>query len=71
MRRYRLSNKKIDFTHYYFDFAKVYPYSSPGNAYRSAIQAGYSDSYSRKILSYIGWRELESMVKMSEKVSKC
>lgn len=71
MNRYKLSERKLNFAYYYFDFAKAYPRSSPGNAYRSALLAGYSDSYSRKILAYMGWRELEKQVKMSEKVIKC
>lgn len=71
MARYKLSKRKIDFARYYFDFDKVYAKSRPGNAYRSALQAGYSDSYSKKILSYTHWRELETLVKMSENDSKC
>ena len=71
MIRYKLSKRKIDFARYYFDFAKTWPQSSPGNAYRCALQAGYSNSYSRKILSYTHWRELEERVKMSENVINC
>lgn len=71
MKRYKLSKRKLYFARYYFDFEKTYSYSSPGNAYRSALQAGYSDSYAKKILSYMGWRELEKQVKMSENTSNC
>lgn len=70
MVRYNLSQRKIDFARFYFDFERVYGLSF-GNAYRSALLAGYSDSYSRKILSYMGWRELEQQMKMSENASNC
>jgi len=69
--RYKLSERKMNFARYYFDFERIYTRSQAGNAYRCGLLAKYSDSYARKILSYMDWRELELLVKMSEKDNQC
>lgn len=71
MRRYELSERKLNFARYYFDFERIYSRSNAGNAYRCAVQARYSDSYARKIMSYMDWRELKELMKISEKVILC
>lgn len=60
-KRYKLSRRKKLFALYYFDFDRLYPPSKPGNAYRCALRAGYSESYAKKIMSYMRWEELESL----------
>lgn len=70
MNRYKLSKRKLEFARFYFDFERVFSISSAGNAYRCAIQAGYSNSYAKKIMSHMGWEELELLVKISENVIK-
>lgn len=70
MSRYRLSERKKKFARYYFDFERIYSRSSAGNAYRCALRAEYSESYAKKILSYMSWRELESLMKISENANK-
>lgn len=60
VKRYKLSKRQIRFITYYLDNEDRITYS---NAYRSALKAGYSDSYAKKITSYIDWEELEERVK--------
>ncbi|MBT7705832.1 hypothetical protein HN569_00600 [bacterium] len=66
MSRYKLSQRKLTFARYYFDFEKIYSKSSYFNAYRCALAANYSDSYAKKIMSFMNWQELEMLLKMSE-----
>lgn len=56
--RYGLSKRKLLFAFYYFDLDRRYSTCLGGNAYRSALKAGYSDNYSKKILSQMNWVEL-------------
>ncbi|MFW5884821.1 MAG: hypothetical protein ACOCUF_01135 [Patescibacteria group bacterium] len=56
--RYKLSKRKINFAYYYLKFDRESPNSCFNSAYRSALAAGYSDSYSRKICSHMDWIEL-------------
>lgn len=54
MPRYKLSEKKIGFARFYFS-----PESETHhNYYRSALKAGFSDSYARKISWRMDWTEL-------------
>jgi len=67
MKRYKLSERQIKFIKDYINRDR----GTFSNAYRSALRAGYSDSYAKKITSYIGWQELEKRIeKISEKVGK-
>ena len=47
--------KQLKFIAYLLDQGS-YTFS---NARRSALKAGYSDSYARKITSYLNWQEME------------
>jgi phage terminase small subunit len=67
MKKYKLSERQIKFIQDYTNGSG----NNFSNAYRSALKAGYSDSYAKKITSYIGWQELEERLKkISEKVGK-
>lgn len=66
MNRYKLSKRKLEFARFYFDFERVFSRSLAGNAYRCAIQTGYSESYAKKIMWHMSWEELEELMKISE-----
>lgn len=70
MGRYKLSKRKLEFARFYFDFDRHYSRSSAGNAYRCALQAGYSESYAKRIMWRMNWKELEGLMKISENTSK-
>jgi len=57
MRRYKPSEKKLNFAQYYF----LPDSETRNNFYRSALKAGYSDSYARKIMCNMNWTELALM----------
>jgi hypothetical protein len=57
MSRYKLSEKKLEFACYYFSDESETRY----NYYRSALKAGFSDSYARKIMCNMNWTELALM----------
>ncbi len=58
MNRYKLSERKLEFARYYFS-----PESETcHNYYRSALKAGFSDSYARKISYGMNWTELAILV---------
>jgi phage terminase small subunit len=69
-RRYKLSERKRSFARFYFDFERVYLPALAGNAYRCALQAGYSESYAKRILWHMDWRELEDLMRISRNDSK-
>jgi len=71
MGRYKLSKRKLEFARFYLDFDRLYSRSLAGNAYRCALQVGYSESYARRILWHMNWKELERLMKTSEIDSKC
>ena len=48
--------KQLKFIAYLLDQGSDYTFS---NARRSALRAGYSDSYARKITSYLDWQKME------------
>ena len=54
MKRYKLSERKLELARYYFSEESETHY----NYYRSGLKAGFSDSYSRKISAMMGWAEL-------------
>lgn len=54
MKRYTLSQRKIEFARFYFSDESETRY----NYYRSALKAGFSDSYARKISWRMNWIEL-------------
>lgn len=63
MGRYKLSKRKLEFARFYFDFDRIYSRAFAGNAYRCALQAGYSESYAKRIMWHMNWKELETLVK--------
>jgi hypothetical protein len=87
MPRYKLSPRKLQFSRYYFNFERKYSSCLSGNAYRCALKANYSETYAKRIMSYIRWEELATLAekqgvimdeglkkyldKISENVSKC
>jgi len=68
--RYGLSERKKSFARLYFDFERVHSPALAGNAYRCALRAGYSESYAKRIMWHMPWKELESLMKISEIDSK-
>lgn len=64
--RYKLSERKRSFARFYLDVERLYSPALAGNAYRCALQAGYSESYAKRILWHMDWRELEYLMKISE-----
>jgi len=54
MGRYKLSERKLEFARYYFSSERAFCY----NYHRSALKAGFSESYARKISWRMNWTEL-------------
>lgn len=75
MTRYKLSKRKMEFARLYFDYDRQYFQALAGNAYRCALQAGYSESYAKRIMWHISWVELARMAQnqgivLSETIQK-
>ena len=71
MRKHKKQNtqfeKQLKLISYYLD-RDAYTYS---NLRRSALKAGYSDSYARKIGSYLNWQEMEgAVISVKEEIKK-
>ncbi len=59
--------KQLKFIVYYLSEGE-YTYS---NLRRSALKAGYSDSYARKIGSYLNWQEMAKTLACIQNKLKC
>ncbi|KKP94896.1 MAG: hypothetical protein UR99_C0034G0010 [Candidatus Moranbacteria bacterium GW2011_GWD2_36_12] len=67
--RYKLSERKRSFARLYFNVEGEYLPILAGNAYRCALQAGYSESYAKRIMWHMNWRELKELMEISENAS--
>lgn len=63
MKRYKFSYRKRKFATFYLPSRR--DSESGGNAYRSALRASYSESYAKKIMSYMHWTELARIAEES------
>lgn len=59
MKRYKLSSRKEKFAEYYLTAPRHS--ETCGNAYRSALKAGFSDSYAKRITADMNWQELKHL----------
>lgn len=63
MGRYKFSERKKKFAEYFLTPRRRG--ETGGNAYRSALRAGYSESYAKKIMSRMRWTELSIIAEKS------
>jgi hypothetical protein len=61
MHRYELSKRKLEFAKLYLDFERRYSSALAGNAYRCALEVGYSESYAKRIMWHMSWVQLAMM----------